>query len=110
VLRDVETKQAKINRAGGLVFIYPVSWSDCPAQTCPRLRNHARMRHPIYSAYIVFMISMALITANWFFIALLVLSIVVFAFRIPKEEQMLIETFGEEYKTYIQRTGGLFPK
>ena len=71
---------------------------------------YTRMRHPIYSAYIVFMTSIALVTANWFFIALLAVSIIVFAFRIPKEEQMLIEVFGEEYKTYMQRTGGLFPK
>jgi len=30
--------------------------------------------------------------------------------RIPKEEQMLIEVFGEEYRTYMQRTGELLPK
>lgn len=68
------------------------------------------MRHPIYLAYIAFMICMALITANWFFVALIVISIVVFALRIPKEEEMLIETFGDEYKAYMQRTRGLWPK
>jgi protein-S-isoprenylcysteine O-methyltransferase Ste14 len=71
---------------------------------------YARMRHPIYAAYIVFMTSIALVTANWFFIALLVVSVVVLALRIPKEEQMLIEVFGDECKAYMQRTGGLFPK
>ena len=29
---DIEAEQAKINRADGLVFIYPVWWSDCPAK------------------------------------------------------------------------------
>jgi NAD(P)H dehydrogenase (quinone) len=29
---DVKEEQAKINRAEGLVFIYPVWWSDCPAK------------------------------------------------------------------------------
>jgi NAD(P)H dehydrogenase (quinone) len=29
---DVETEQAKINRASGLAFVYPVWWSDCPAK------------------------------------------------------------------------------
>jgi protein-S-isoprenylcysteine O-methyltransferase Ste14 len=71
---------------------------------------YARMRHPIYAAYIIFMMSIALVTANRFFIALLVVSVVVLALRIPKEEQMLIEVFGDEYKAYMQRTGGLFPK
>ncbi len=32
VPRDVEEEQAKINRADGLVFIYPVWWSDCLAK------------------------------------------------------------------------------
>jgi len=32
VPRDVEDEQAKINRADGLAFIYPVWWSDCPAK------------------------------------------------------------------------------
>ena len=71
---------------------------------------YARMRHPIYLAYLIFMASITLVTANWFFVALLVISIAVFAFRIPKEEQMLVEVFGEEYKAYMRKTGGLFPK
>jgi len=29
---DVEAEQARINRASGLAFIYPVWWSDCPAK------------------------------------------------------------------------------
>ena len=29
---DVEAEQDKINRTDGLVFIYPVWWSDCPAK------------------------------------------------------------------------------
>jgi NAD(P)H dehydrogenase (quinone) len=32
VPRDVALEQAKINRAGGLAFIYPLWWSDCPAK------------------------------------------------------------------------------
>jgi protein-S-isoprenylcysteine O-methyltransferase Ste14 len=71
---------------------------------------YARMRHPIYTAYMVFMTSIALVTANWFFVALFVVSVIVLALRIPKEEQMLTEVFGEEYKAYMRRTGGLFPK
>ncbi|HWP97348.1 MAG TPA: NAD(P)H-dependent oxidoreductase [Syntrophomonadaceae bacterium] len=29
---DIELEHEKINRADGLVFIYPVWWSDCPAK------------------------------------------------------------------------------
>jgi protein-S-isoprenylcysteine O-methyltransferase Ste14 len=71
---------------------------------------YARIRHPVYLALVGFLTGIALVTANWFFIALLVVSIIVLVLRIPKEEQMMVEDFGEEYKAYMQRTGGLFPK
>jgi protein-S-isoprenylcysteine O-methyltransferase Ste14 len=71
---------------------------------------YARIRHPIYLALMGFLTGIALATANWFFLALLVVSIVVLALRIPKEEQMMIGDFGEEYKAYMQRTGRLFPR
>lgn len=29
---DIREEQEKINRAGGLAFIYPVWWSDCPSK------------------------------------------------------------------------------
>ena len=32
VPEDVRLEQAKIARAGGLAFVYPVWWSDCPAK------------------------------------------------------------------------------
>jgi NAD(P)H dehydrogenase (quinone) len=32
VPEDVRLEQAKINRADGLAFVYPVWWSDCPAK------------------------------------------------------------------------------
>jgi protein-S-isoprenylcysteine O-methyltransferase Ste14 len=70
---------------------------------------YARIRHPIYLALLGFLAGIALVTANWFFIALLVVSIVVLALRIPKEEQMMIEDFGQEYVAYMQGTGSLFP-
>jgi protein-S-isoprenylcysteine O-methyltransferase Ste14 len=71
---------------------------------------YARIRHPIYLALLGFLTGIALVTANWFFIALLVVSIVVLALRIPKEEQMMIEDFGREYKAYMATTGGVFPR
>ena len=54
-----------------------------------------------------FLTGITLITANSFLIAFLIVSIVDLALRILKEEQMMIEEFGDEYKTYMQRTGRL---
>ncbi|MHA1939601.1 MAG: isoprenylcysteine carboxylmethyltransferase family protein [Candidatus Thorarchaeota archaeon] len=68
------------------------------------------IRHPIYLAMMGFLTGITLVTANCLLIAFLIVSIVDLAHRIPKEEQMMIEEFGDEYKTYMQRTGRLLPK
>ncbi len=71
---------------------------------------YARIRHPLYSAMFGWAISLAFLTANWFFVAVAVLSIAGTVARVPKEEQMMIEAFGDEYKAYMQGTGRFFPK
>jgi len=71
---------------------------------------YARIRHPLYSAMFGWAAALGLLTANWIFIALAALSIAGTVVRVPKEEQMLLEAFGEEYKAYMKRTGRFFPK
>ncbi len=71
---------------------------------------YSKMRHPIYTAMFGYGISLALLTANWVFTGLAVLVIVGLIARVPREEQMMIEEFGEGYKAYMQRTGRFFPK
>jgi len=71
---------------------------------------YARIRHPLYSAMFGWAAALGLLTANWIFVTMAVLSIVGTVVRIPKEEQMMIEAFGEEYKNYMERTGRFFPK
>jgi protein-S-isoprenylcysteine O-methyltransferase Ste14 len=55
-------------------------------------------------------VSVLLLTANWLIglcgIAIIVSVIVI---RVPEEERLLIEQFGDEYRTYMQRTGALLP-
>jgi len=36
--------------------------------------------------------------------------VAVIAIRIPEEEKMLIEQFGDEYRNYMKITGSLLPK
>jgi protein-S-isoprenylcysteine O-methyltransferase Ste14 len=71
---------------------------------------YARIRHPLYSSVFCWGLSLALLTANWIFVAVTLSSIAGLLWRIPKEEQMMIEAFGEEYKDYMQHTGRFFPK
>ena len=71
---------------------------------------YSRIRHPLYTAMLGYGTSLALVTANWVFIVLAVAVIAGLFARVPKEEKMMIETFGDEYTAYLQRTGRYFPK
>jgi len=71
---------------------------------------YARIRHPLYAGMCGWFVSLSLLTANWIFVGACVLTFAGLLYRIPKEEQMLIEAFGDEYKEYMKRTGRLFPK
>ncbi len=71
---------------------------------------YARVRHPIYASAILFLAAMVLVSDNWLFLVMLILIIPGLYIRMKKEEQMMIEQFGEEYRGYIRQTGRIFPK
>jgi protein-S-isoprenylcysteine O-methyltransferase Ste14 len=71
---------------------------------------YSRVRHPLYTALFGFGLSLAMVSANWFFVAFFVLSLFGLVIRIPKEEQMMLDQFGDEYRQYMQRTGRFIPK
>ncbi len=71
---------------------------------------YAHIRHPMYTALTGFGIGLALVGANWVFVALAAVIIVGLALRIPKEEKMLLGEFGEDYRRYMGRTGSLLPR
>lgn len=71
---------------------------------------YARIRHPLYTAMFAWAVALALLTANWIFVALAVLTVAGTAARVPREERMMLEAFGEEYRAYMQCTGRFFPR
>jgi len=72
---------------------------------------YRRVRHPMYTAHLLWAIAQGLLLANWIAgWAFLVLSVPLYLMRIPKEEQMMLEHFGEEYRAYMSRTGRLIPR
>ncbi len=71
---------------------------------------YSRIRHPLYSAMLGYSIGLALLTASWAFVALVVVMIAWLPVRVAREEQMMIGKFGDEYKAYMRSTGRFFPK
>jgi protein-S-isoprenylcysteine O-methyltransferase Ste14 len=69
------------------------------------------VRHPIYTAYLLLYLGGGLAAANW---VLTLLPAACFAvtvsLRMPQEERILTDLFGERYTAYMQRTGRLLPR
>ena len=69
------------------------------------------IRHPMYTSFVLLWVGYFLISTNWYIgltgIVGFVWAIVV---RTPKEEQMMIEQFGDEYIAYMKRTGRYLPR
>lgn len=70
----------------------------------------ARICHPLYSAMFGWAAAVVLLSANWISAALAALSIAGTLARIPQEERMMLEAFGEECKACMQHPGRFFPR
>jgi protein-S-isoprenylcysteine O-methyltransferase Ste14 len=67
------------------------------------------IRHPMYTGFIIFGIGLILLSANLYSCAYLPVVAVMIALRLPAEEDMLLEEFGDVYKEYKSHTSALFP-
>jgi protein-S-isoprenylcysteine O-methyltransferase Ste14 len=69
------------------------------------------IRHPIYVAFIFNYVGGGLLAANLVltFVPVLFFGILV-AKRVGKEEQVLMDHFGQQYEEYMARTGRFIPK
>lgn len=69
------------------------------------------VRHPMYPALWVFSLATLLISANWLVGLIPVVMVTLIMLTRPaREEQQLIDTFGDDYRAYMQRTGRFFPR
>jgi protein-S-isoprenylcysteine O-methyltransferase Ste14 len=69
------------------------------------------IRHPMYASQWVWVIAQSLLLQNWLagFLSVVVWTIF-YSLRVPPEEKMMLDTFGDEYREYMTRTGAVFPK
>ena len=69
------------------------------------------IRHPMYAAHILWGIAQPLLLWNWIAgLSMLVMIFPLYFYRVPKEEIMMVDEFGDEYRHYMDRTGRVFPK
>ena len=71
---------------------------------------YAHIRHPIYAAVWLTGLAQLLMLANWIAgPACLILYLPGYLVRVPREEGMMRDHFGDEYRAYAERTGAIFP-
>jgi len=72
---------------------------------------YAHLRHPLYSAHLLWGIAQMMMLHNWIagfvYLAVVIPRTLV---RIQKEEKLMLDKFGNEYRSYLEKTGGIFPR
>jgi len=72
---------------------------------------YRRVRHPMYASEWLWVIAQALLLQNWIAgWAGLALFAPLYVLRVPREERMMLDRFGEEYRAYMDRTGRVVPR
>jgi protein-S-isoprenylcysteine O-methyltransferase Ste14 len=91
------------------------NWSDAPRllreQSFVNDGPYRRIRHPIYTAFLMILGATLFISANWFIgLAWIGMTSLEVASRMRFEEEIMVERFGDEYIAYMNRTGRLLPR
>ena len=69
------------------------------------------IRHPMYASQWLWVIAQPLLLQNWVAGWLdLLIFIPFYLLRVKAEEQLMLEQFGEQYRSYMQKVGAVFPK
>jgi protein-S-isoprenylcysteine O-methyltransferase Ste14 len=71
---------------------------------------YRHVRHPMYTAFWLWAVAQALLLPNWIAgLAGMVGFGTLFFGRVAREERMMLESFGDDYRAYIQRTSRIIP-
>ncbi|WP_028748717.1 protein-S-isoprenylcysteine O-methyltransferase [Rhizobium mesoamericanum] len=71
---------------------------------------YALVRHPMYTSFLLMALGQAFLLANWVVgLAGVIGFAVLFFLRVDKEERMMLEIFGPEYRAYMDRTKRIIP-
>jgi protein-S-isoprenylcysteine O-methyltransferase Ste14 len=68
------------------------------------------IRHPMYSSFFLLGLAQMLLLPNWFAgLAGVAGAGILFAFRFRREERMMLESFGDDYRSYMTHTKRIVP-
>jgi len=106
----------------GAIFVFWRAHADLGLNWSPSLEIREKhelitrgiygvIRHPMYASQWLWIIAQPLLLQNWIagWTNLLVW-IIFYFFRVKAEEELMIQSFGDQYREYMRRVGGVFPK
>jgi len=106
----------------GAIFVFWRAHADLGLNWSPSLEIREKhelitrgiygvIRHPMYASQWLWIIAQPLLLQNWIagWTNLLVW-IIFYFFRVEAEEELMIQSFGDQYREYMRRVGGVFPK
>lgn len=68
------------------------------------------VRHPMYSSFFLLGLAQLLLLPNWLAgLSGLAGAGILFAFRVRREERMMLESFGDDYRSYMTQTKRVVP-
>jgi protein-S-isoprenylcysteine O-methyltransferase Ste14 len=71
---------------------------------------YRHVRHPMYLSFLLLGLSQLLLLPNWFAGSVgLIAAFLMFALRVQREEAMMLDRFGAEYRDYMARSKRLIP-
>jgi protein-S-isoprenylcysteine O-methyltransferase Ste14 len=90
---------------------WSVSLEVCEGHQLVTHGVYRRIRHPMYASIWLWTLGQGLMLPNWFagWAAVIAFAAMYFL-RIPREEQLMCDTFGQEYRNYMTVTGRLLPR
>lgn len=106
---------------GGALWLFYRSHADLGRNWSVTLKvrkNHALVktgvyrlvRHPMYTSFFLLGVAQMLLLPNWFAgLAGPAGAGLLYFFRVVREERMMIEYFGDEYRSYMLRTKRIIP-
>lgn len=69
------------------------------------------IRHPMYAAHWLWVVAQPLLLHNWIAgLGGLAVFLPLYLLRVPREERMMLNRFGDGYRSYVKQTGRLFPR
>jgi protein-S-isoprenylcysteine O-methyltransferase Ste14 len=89
---------------------YSAKWEIQEQHQLITVGPYRKVRHPMYTVFNLFSMSVSLISANLLLILFAVFVGIPFYWIARSEEEILIDQFGDEYLEYMKYTGRFFPR